>query len=241
MRVETSLNQSDHSSNSDQSGLVSSSQTGIHPRLETYVRRHLKTVWSQPFHQPSVESYCLLENEGVFSAGRSFILDSGCGTGTSTQVLAGLFPQHIVIGVDRSSVRLARGGARSNLFRSGNCILLRAELTTLWRLLLKDGRSPEKHFLFYPNPWPKPGHLLRRWHAHPVFPQLLALGGDLEMRCNWEIYALEFAQAIKIATGISPDVKTIKPEAGISLFEQKYLARGQSLYSVSASSPAGGV
>ena len=119
--------------------------------------------------------------------------------------------------------------------------MLRAELATLWRLLLEDGRSPEKHFLFYPNPWPKPGHLLRRWHAHPVFPQLLSLGGDLEMRCNWEIYALEFAQAIKIATGISAAVKTIKPEAGISLFEQKYLARGQSLYSVSTSLTAGGV
>ena len=52
------------------------------------------------------------------------------------------------------------------------------------------------------------------------------------MRCNWEIYALEFAQAVKLATGSDVWVNVIEPETGISLFEQKYLDRGQRLYSV---------
>jgi len=216
----------------DNSGLVSSSQSGVHPHLERVVCRHLQSAWLQPLHKPSMKTYRQLQNEGVFTTGQPFILDSGCGTGKSTLKLAGLFPRHTVIGVDQSSARLSRGGVKSDFLHSGNCILLRAELTTLWRLLVKDSLSPDKHFLLYPNPWPKPAHLARRWHGHPVFPQLLSLGGEIELRCNWRIYAMEFALAIKQATGSSVAVKVIKPESGISLFEQKYLDRGQLLYSV---------
>jgi tRNA (guanine-N7-)-methyltransferase len=216
----------------DKSGLVTSSQSGIHPHLERNVRRHLQSTWLQPLHKPSVNAYRMLQNEGVFTSGQSFILDSGCGTGKSTLNLAVLFPEHNVIGVDQSWARLARGGVKSDLYRSGNCILLRAELTSLWRMLLNDRLSPDKHFILYPNPWPKSAHLARRWHGHPVFPQLLSLGGEIEMRCNWEIYALEFAQAIKLATGSDARIKVFEPEIGISLFEQKYLDRGQRLYSV---------
>ncbi len=232
MRADRQSNKAETGKNVNQSGLVTSSQTGVHPHLEKYVRRHLEKPWSQPFHQPTVEAYRKLENEGVFSTGQPIILDSGCGTGKSTQRLAALFPGHIVIGVDRSHVRLAKSGANSNFFRNENCILSRADLPTFWRLLLNDGRSVGKHFLLYPNPWPKPGHLLRRWHAHPVFPQLLALGGEIEMRCNWEIYALEFSQAVNYASGTVVKVNSFQPESGISPFEQKYLERGQSLFSV---------
>jgi tRNA G46 methylase TrmB len=214
------------------SGLVTSSQAGVHPHLEKTVRRHLETPWSQPFHQPSIDVYRQLENAAIFSAGQPIILDSGCGTGKSTQRLAGLFPGHLVIGVDRSHVRLGKSGVNSSYLRSGNCILLRAELSTFWRLLANARHSLERHFLFYPNPWPKPGHLLRRWHAHPVFPQLLCLGGEIEMRCNWEIYALEFAEAVNITTGAGVKVTNLQPESGVSPFEQKYLERGHALFSV---------
>ena len=120
----------------------------------------------------------------------------------------------------------------SGILRSENCILIRAELATFWRLLLSSGLSPQRHFLLYPNPWPKAGHLSRRWHGHPVFPHLLALGGEIEMRCNWDVYAQEFAEAASIATGAGISVNTIEPDDGISPFEQKYLERGQSLFSV---------
>jgi tRNA (guanine-N7-)-methyltransferase len=218
--------------NIDESGIVISSQAGVHPQLEKYVRRHLEKTWSQPFHHPSTDAYRHLKIEGVLSGDRAIILDSGCGTGSSTQRLAELFPQHIVIGIDQSHVRLAKSGVRSGFSRNGNCILLRAELSTFWRLLLIDGHTPERHFLFYPNPWPKPGHLKRRWHGHPVFPHLLSLGGEIELRCNWEIYALEFARAVNLATGADVRRETLHPESSISPFEQKYMQRGQSLFSV---------
>ena len=225
MRVARTLNQSKVSKGIDQSGLVKSSQTGIHPHLEKHLRRHLETPWLQPFHLPTVEVYRQLENADVFSEGQPIILDSGCGTGKSTQRLAELWPRHIVLGVDRSHVRLSKSGVDSSFYRNGNCILLRAELTTFWRLMAKDGYSPERHFLLYPNPSPKPGHLSRRWHGHPVFPQLLCLGGEIELRCNWETYALEFARAVNYVSGAKVEIEKFQPESGISPFEQKYEKR----------------
>jgi tRNA G46 methylase TrmB len=232
MRVASSLKNSEARKNIDQSGLVNSGQTGIHPHLEKIVHRHLQTKWSQPMHHPSIDAYRQLEDEAVLSGPMPIILDSGCGTGESTRQLAVLYPGHLVIGVDRSKIRLEKSGVCSGFSRSGNCILLRAELATFWRLLLNDGYAIERHFLFYPNPWPKARHVLRRWHGHPVFPYMLALGGEIEMRCNWETYALEFAEAVKIATGASTGVKKIAPGHGISPFEKKYLERSQILFNV---------
>lgn len=232
MRVAKALKQSINTGNLAESGLVSSKQDGIHPHLDKIVQRHLQSTWAQPFHTPTLEAFHQLKQEGVFAVDVPFILDSGCGTGNSTRWLAEKFPRHIVIGADRSSARLAKSGASSNFYRHANLVLIRAELATLWRLMLNDGYLPEKHFLLYPNPSPKPGHLLRRWHAHPVFPQLLSLGGEMEMRCNWEVYALEFARAVSFATGARVSAKKIQPDTGITPFERKYLERGQALYAV---------
>ena len=213
-------------------GAVSSGQQGIHAQLELRVCRHLETPWSQPLHRPSADAYGKLQDAGVLAGDRPFILDSGCGTGESTRQLAEMFPGRLVIGVDRSQKRLGKGGAAEGMTIRKDIVLLRAELATFWRLLLGSGNAPERHFLFYPNPWPKPGHLMRRWHGHPVFPVLLALGGEIEMRCNWEIYALEFARAAGLATRMPVGAREIRPERAISPFERKYLERGQALYSV---------
>jgi tRNA (guanine-N7-)-methyltransferase len=196
------------------------------------VRKHLETAWEQPFHKPTLEVYQQLSQAVGFDAALPIILDSGCGTGKSTRELANMFPGHMVLGVDRSHVRLSKSGLGSGFHRIGNCVLIRAELATFWRLMLSDGHAPERHYLFYPNPYPKPGHLSRRWHGHPVFPLLLKLGGDIEMRCNWEVYALEFAQAVNQVCSAQVKVESFMAENGISLFEQKYLDRCQQLYSV---------
>ena len=164
------------------------------------------------------------------------VLDAGCGTGQSTLLLARMLPDCLVIGVDKSEVRLARGGAVQPVQRNDNAIRLRAELETFWRLARARGWRLHRHYLLYPNPWPKPGQLQRRWHAHPVFPDLLALGGRLEMRCNWEPYAWEFAFAVNDfrGTGIAPEAVGMGPP--LSPFERKYRNSGLPLYSVVLSS-----
>lgn len=239
MRVPEPLKSSRKAGEQCPAGLVSSSQNGVHPRLQQILQRHLDRPWSQPLHQPSVEAYQHLQDECSFAPdqpflNQPFILDAGCGTGKSTQTLANNYPGHLVIGVDRSQARLAKSGMSQNagIYRRDNCVLLRADLPTFWRLLARDGHIPHKQYLLYPNPWPKPGHLQRRWHGHPVFPCLLAVGGEIEMRCNWDIYAQEFAQAAAFVSGVPITVKKYQPLEPLSLFEQKYFERGQSLFRV---------
>ena len=109
---------------------------------------------------------------------------------------------------------------------------MRADLTTFWRLVRRAGWTVDFHFLLYPNPWPKPGQLQRRWHAHPVFPELLALGGQLEMRCNWKIYADEFAFAVSRFLGRPVEAIRLAVDEPLSPFERKYRDSGHDLYLV---------
>jgi tRNA G46 methylase TrmB len=167
-------------------------------------------------------------------AGRPLILDSGCGTGQSTLSIAAAYPDALVIGIDQSAKRLQRTGASSFPFQQGNAIWIRAELASFWWLVNRAGWSLSRHYLLYPNPWPKPSQLRRRWHGHPVFPTLLALGGVLELRCNWEIYAQEFALALREASGISVTVNSLQTDALSSPFEEKYRNSGLALFRLTA-------
>ena len=219
---------------------VRSSQKGVHPRLEALLSRHLTREWSQPFHQPSVQAFQALER--VMDGRRDrIILDSGCGTGESTRLIAQAMPDCLVVGVDKSAARLSRTGAECFPYRDGNAIWLRAELTTFWRLALQAGWRLHRHYILYPNPWPKPGALQRRWHAHPVFPAMLRLGGRLEMRCNWKIYALEFAAAVNRVLGTSIQPGTPLELPLVSPFERKYHNSGHRLYSVVVPCDSNGV
>ena len=132
----------------------------------------------------------------------------------------------LVIGVDRSSHRLAR--ARSPL--PDNALLLRARLEDFWRLLAGKGIGLSKHYLLYPNPWPKPGHLGRRWHGHPVFPLLIGLSRRLELRSNWRLYLEEFRAAAAICGTTAPPVVSFSGRQVLTPFERKYAASGHALF-----------
>jgi tRNA (guanine-N7-)-methyltransferase len=210
---------------------VRSSQAGIHPRLGRLLDRYEAREWAQPLHPPSCDAFealqALLANDK-----RDRVLDAGCGTGASTRFLARRFPGALVIGVDKSADRLARLGAGKFPRREGNAVWIRAELETFWRLAARAGWRLQRHYLLYPNPWPKPGQLQRRWHAHPVFPALLALGGRLEMRTNWRVYAEEFAFVLARRTGADLRPSTLHVTEPLSPFERKYRDSGHALYSV---------
>ena len=109
---------------------------------------------------------------------------------------------------------------------------MRAPLEDIWRLLAADGLRPLRHLLWYPNPWPKAAQLRLRWHGHPVFPVLLQLGGEIELRSNWWVYAAEFAQALR-ACGWQTALDQIAPGAApVSPFERKYRDSGHRLWQV---------
>jgi tRNA (guanine-N7-)-methyltransferase len=110
-----------------------------------------------------------------------------------------------------------------------NMVFVRADLVDYWRLMAEAGIRLARHYILYPNPWPKIGHLARRWHAHPVFPFVPRLGGRLECRSNWNIYVEEFAVAGP-ADRPRGEMGIFEAPSPLTPFERKYRDSGQTLY-----------
>ncbi len=202
------------------------------------VSRHLSSEWLKPVpdhtRRAADDALQWLADHGD----RPLILDSFCGTGMSTTVLANQHPDALVLGVDKSADRLSRHGmaecdSPDSIRRAGeklsNYRLIRAECEPFWRCLLDAHIQLHSHYLLYPNPWPKGSQLKRRIHGHPAFPLLQQLGGNLELRTNWEIYAREFAAAVELLS-CAGHLETFVPAEPMTLFERKYHERHQVLW-----------
>jgi tRNA G46 methylase TrmB len=67
--------------------------------------------------------------------------------------------------------------AETSIQLMSNAMLLRAELSDFFTLVAYESDwVVHSHYLLYPNPYPKGKHLKRRWHGHPIFPVMLAIG-----------------------------------------------------------------
>lgn len=211
------------------SRFVSSAQTGIHEQLAALVAKHAATEFKKPFMPYNRAAFDASIAAWQAQGAKPLILDAGCGVGLSTLNLAAQFPDHFVIGVDQSADRLARNIVwRDDM--PANFIKVRADLVDYWRLMLKTNIRPARHYVLYPNPWPKIGQLQRRWHGHPVFPAIVALGGELECRSNWRVYAEEFASAISQLNGTHVQCEAYAPDRALTPFEQKYQVSGHALW-----------
>lgn len=216
---------------------VHSAQTGVHADLALLLDRHRGHVYRKPLLDYNCQAFAAAmaawEN---WNGAAPLVLDAGCGVGWSTLRLAEQFPDCFVLGVDQSLDRLTRG---KPVALPDNAAFVRADLVDFWRLLKAADVRLAGHYLLYPNPWPKIGHVSRRWHGHPVFPTLLALGGRLECRSNWQIYVEELAFSIARLAGVMVAVERYEPE-GLPLtpFEAKYLNSGHALYRLSVDLPS---
>jgi len=195
--------------------------------LET-VAKHAAHPWRKPVADHSRRAFDALLPDLAAEGwpGRPLVLDTGCGTGMSTGVLAGRFPEALVLGVDKSEARLDR---RPGALPS-NARLLRLDLEDFWLLAREFGVRFDRQCFFYPNPWPKPEQRLRRWPFHPVLPVALAGGGVWELRTNWKVYAEEFSLALGWLTGQAPRVEAWAPVVPETLFEKKYGESGHALW-----------
>jgi len=214
------------------SRLPTSAQTSSHPQLPRLLARHLGAPFRKPYADYNRAAFeASQERRERLAPKAPLILDAGCGVGESSIALALAFPEHYVIGVDQSAARLARGKTDGILPKHlPNLDLVRADLVDYWRLLHDAGIRLDRHYLLYPNPWPKIGHLSRRWHGHPVFSSLLALGGVLECRSNWRIYVEEFCLAVETVTKHPARCEIYTPERALTPFERKYGASGHALF-----------
>ncbi len=216
--------------------------------LRKIVQKHCRTLDSFLQNRP-IAAHTKAAFDQIYhkvDPNRKLILDSGCGTGRSTLLLGEKFPDHTVIGVDRSFVRLNRNSLLQNHdnginnendidntdgvlietnddttdsdetqhnnvsmhnsnnahsqrpFQAigGNVLLVRAELTDFWRCCLQANWDISHHYILYPNPYPKKNRIKKRFYAHPSFPLILKLGGEIVIRSNWEGYLKEFSQSV---------------------------------------------
>ncbi|MGR2739930.1 tRNA (guanine(46)-N(7))-methyltransferase TrmB [Billgrantia sp. Q4P2] len=217
------------------SRVIATNQLGPHKDVARRVERALRHPLRKPVAAHTREAFERARAWYERDDGRRpLILDAGCGVGLSTRQLAACFDDHRVIGVDRSADRLSREHGEVG----DNALLVRADLVDFWRLALAAGWQPVRHYLLYPNPYPKSTHLKQRWHGHPVLPVILALGGRLELRSNWRLYVEEFALALERVTGVAAAVEAFVPgERYLTPFERKYHLSGQSLWRLVADLP----
>jgi len=208
-----------------------SAQTGIHEHLADLLDRHAKAPFRKPYADYNRAAFTAsMERREQVAPDAPLILDSCCGVGESSIALARMFPDHYVIGVDQSASRLTRNIADKADGLPENLDLVRADLVDYWRLMQGAGIRLARHYLLYPNPWPKIGHLSRRWHGHPVLPAMLELGGVLECRSNWQIYVEEFCFAVHRLAGKCAACMPFVPDVPLTPFERKYLESGHALF-----------
>ncbi len=209
--------------------LIVSSQASPHKNLAKLVLKYQDSEFQDSIPKHAANAFQIANQ---FVSSHKVILDSGCGTGESSYRLAEEFPEHKVIGVDKSMERLQRSHTYGE--QPANLLFIQCDCVHLWRLIKQAKWNIERHYLFYPNPRPKPGHLQRRWHGHPIFPTMVMLGGVLTMRANWKVYAEEFAQALEISNVGKVDVKQLEldVETAFTPFERKYIQSEHQLYEV---------
>ncbi len=205
------------------SRFISTNQLGIHPNLTKVVRKQLQHTSQKPISAHTQLAFDqVMAWLGDWSG--ELILDSCCGVGESTANIALANANAKVIGVDKSALRTNKHQAYA--VEKDNYLVVRADLNDFLVLLIKANKTLSKHFLFYPNPYPKSAHLQKRWYVTSALPIIIKLGGQLEVRSNWQLYIQEFSQALKIAD-IQSTVTSYQQLPAITPFERKYWQSGQ--------------
>ena len=203
--------------------IVQHGKEGVDRKLLEFAEKHKATPYLAPIpgHQQEAVDELLAHLPDM-----PIILDSGCGTGMSTQRLAEQYPGHFIIGIDKSAHRLKK---QSDTLPN-NATLTRLDLIHAWRLFQTAGLSIDQHYLFYPNPWPK--DLKKRFHGHPIAKTLFSLCPSITLRTNWDVYAEEFGLVASNIYGLEIKAGEIKPDNPITLFEKKYLEHDVVLFEV---------
>ena len=205
-------------------------QEGIHPDLLEGFH-----PLDGPFKKPISESSKVLFNKICVSAKpfqNKIILDACCGVGLSSYTLATENPDVLVVGVDKSLDRIER----NNNFKKKlptNVLIERGNIMDLWYLLANTKEvEVVKHYLLYPNPYPKSKHLKLRWYGHFIFPYALRLSDHFEVRSNWKQYLEDFLYSAK-AYNYDGSINIVKEVSEyLTMFERKYCLSGQDVFTL---------
>lgn len=207
---------------------ITTSQEGVHDKLDELVLKYQQAENRRPVSAHTQDAYeHTLAWLGDWQG--DIVLDSCCGVGQSTATLAQLYPNARVIGIDKSAQRVDKHAHYAST--QNNYMVVRADVNDFWRLVRQARWKVIKHYLLYPNPYPKGTQVQKRWHASPAMVDLMAICPHVEVRSNWKIYCQEFAQAAS-AYGLSTELKLIAGNDYMTPFEKKYCESGQSCWQI---------
>ena len=209
---------------------IITNQPGIHESLADIVNKHLTTEFKKPISEHTKQAFDQVDAL-VKAFNGPIILDSCCGVGQSTRIIAQQNPEALVIGVDKSDNRITRNV--DDQWQGDNFHLVRADLNDFYRLVVAANWNVDKHYILYPNPWPKAKHVKRRWHGSAVFPYIIKVGKTIELRSNWCLYLQEF-QAAMALVNIESTLTTVTSTEPLTPFEAKYQASGQQCWALTA-------
>lgn len=204
------------------------SQKEASPHLLPLLNKYAITQFARPIPQHQRDA---LEKviHFIYHKKAPLILDSCCGTGLSTITIAKSHPEALVIGIDKSKNRILRGATPPD-----NCLIIQADIYDMWTLFMQKNIRFIKHFMLYPNPWPKVSHLKRRFYAHPVFLAMCSLAPCFELRSNWPLFIEEAVLAFRFAGFKVNSHELIATAPPLSLFEKKYREHDVKLYVLTA-------
>ena len=196
---------------------ITSNQRTVHTQLSQLVKRHADSEFLKPVSKHSQEWW---QRHKKKLTNNPLIVDSGCGKGWSSCLLAEQYPHHTILAIDQSQHRLRDLEKKA----PRNIIIALTDCVDIWRLCLTNQSQVDKHYLLYPNPWPKKKHLMRRWHGHPCFPLLMQLSSHTHVRSNWALYMQEFSQSASMLGKHSHHYPITANRHPLTHFEAKYFA-----------------
>lgn len=210
---------------------ITTSQQDVHDKLDELVQRYKTAQNQRPVSDHTLEAFnqtvaWLADWQG------DIVLDSCCGVGQSTAALSARYPDARVIGIDKSAQRVEKHTHYAA--KSDNYLVVRADVNDFWRLVRQSQWQVIKHYLLYPNPYPKGTQVQKRWHASPAMVDLMAICPTVEVRSNWKIYCQEFAQAAR-AYGLTTSLSPLNGPPYMTPFEKKYSESGQSCWQLNCS------
>ena len=211
---------------------ITTSQVGVHDKLDELVTKYRTSENKRPVSEHTQRAFDEV-NDWLEGYDGEIILDSCCGVGESTANLAQANPHARIIGIDKSALRVDKHEhyrAQQNNYR-----VIRADVNDFWRLVQQSSWKVTQHFLLYPNPYPEKTQVQKRWHGSAAMVDLMAITPNIEVRSNWLIYLMEFAQAAK-HYGLISDLKEVTGEFHMTPFERKYRASGQACWQLNCRS-----
>jgi len=207
----------------NQANSISTTQTTVHEKLDALVQRYRKAENLRPVSEHTRAAFDQV-NQWLGNWSGDIIIDSCCGVGESTARLGAANPEAKVIGLDKSQSRLDKH--QHYQCNSENYAVFRADVIDFWRLIRQHQWRIQQHYLLYPNPYPKPAQVQKRWHGSAAFVDLMAMTPNITVRSNWLVYLLEFAQAAK-HYDVTANIQQVPDDEAFTPFERKYLASGQ--------------